>query len=58
MLGKIASIYIDGQEVKSVYVFSKHVHATKLFDILIVIPSFRDICTCLAFNSIKKFARP
>ena len=40
MLVKIASIYTDGQEVKCMYVFGKHVHATKLFDILIVIPTF------------------
>ena len=34
----------------------KHIHALKLPDILIVIPSFWGVCICLAFNSKKKIA--
>ncbi len=34
--------------------FTKHIHALKLPDILFVIPSFLGVCICLAFNSKKK----
>ena len=37
-----------------VYMLGKHIHALKLPDILIVIPSFWGVCICLAFNSKKK----
>ena len=40
--------------VRLMYVFNKHVHATKLSGILIVIPPFGGTCTCLTFNSKKK----
>ena len=36
------------------YMLGKHIHALKLPDILIVIPSFSGVCICLAFNSKKK----
>lgn len=39
--------------VRLVYVLDKHVHAHKSSDILIVIPTFLGMCTCLMFNSKK-----
>ena len=41
--------------VRLVYVLDKHVHAPKPFDTQFVIPSKIPPCTCLAFNSKKKF---
>ena len=41
--------------VRLVYVLDKHVHAPKPFDTQFVIPLKIPPCTCLAFNSKKKF---